>query len=44
MIATQYRFPLPADYDMAIIDRRIADRGHLTDDRFRYKKQNRGLM
>jgi hypothetical protein len=31
MIAMQYRFPLPADYDMAIIDRRIADRGHLTD-------------
>lgn len=31
MIAMQYRFPLPADYDMAIIDQRIADRGHLTD-------------
>ena len=31
MIAMQYRFPLPADYDMAIIDRRIADRGNLTD-------------
>jgi hypothetical protein len=31
MIAMQYRFPLPADYDMAIIDRRIADRGHLTE-------------
>jgi len=31
MIAMQYRFPLPADYDMAIIDRRIADKGHLTD-------------
>jgi hypothetical protein len=27
----QYRFPLPADYDMGIIDRRIADKGHLTD-------------
>lgn len=23
MIAMQYNFPLPADYDMAIIDRRI---------------------
>ena len=31
MIAMQYRFPLPADYDMAMIDRRIADKGHLTD-------------
>ena len=31
MIAMQYRFPLPADYDMAIIDRRIADKAHLTD-------------
>ena len=31
MIAMQYRFPLPADYDMAIIDRRIADKGHSTD-------------
>jgi hypothetical protein len=31
MIAMQYRIPLPADYDMAIIRQRIADRGHLTD-------------
>lgn len=31
MIAMQYRIPLPADYDMAIIRRRIAERGHLTD-------------
>lgn len=31
MIAMQYGFTLPADYDMAIIDRRIAERGHLTD-------------
>jgi hypothetical protein len=31
MIAMHYRFPLPADYDMAIIDRRIADKGQLTD-------------
>jgi len=31
MIAMQYRFALPADYDMAIIDRRIADKGHLMD-------------
>jgi hypothetical protein len=28
----QYRITLPADYDMAIIRQRIADRGHLTDD------------
>lgn len=32
MIAMQYSFTLPADYDMAIIDRRIAERGHLLDD------------
>jgi hypothetical protein len=31
MIAMHYRFPLPADYDMGIIDRRIAEKGHLTD-------------
>jgi len=31
MIAMHYRLPLPADYDMAIIDRRIADKGCLTD-------------
>lgn len=31
MIAMQYRIPLPADYDMRIIQRRIAERGHLTD-------------
>lgn len=31
MIAMHYRFPLPADYDMAIIDRRIADKGRFTD-------------
>lgn len=31
MIAMHYRFPLPADYDMAIIDHRIADKGHFTD-------------
>jgi len=31
MIAMQYSFTLPADYDMAIIDRRIADKGRLTD-------------
>ncbi|OWW18311.1 DUF4865 family protein [Noviherbaspirillum denitrificans] len=31
MIAMQYSLVLPADYDMAIIDRRIAERGHLTD-------------
>lgn len=31
MIAMQYSFILPADYDMAIIDRRIAEKGHLLD-------------
>jgi hypothetical protein len=31
MIAMQYSFVLPADYDMAIIDRRIAERGRFTD-------------
>ena len=32
MIAMQYGFTLPADYDMAIIRRRIAEKGHLLDD------------
>jgi len=32
MITMQYRIVLPADYDMEIIRRRIAERGHLTDD------------
>jgi len=31
MIAMQYSLLLPADYDMDIIDRRIAERGHSTD-------------
>jgi hypothetical protein len=31
MIAMQYSFDLPADYDMSIIRRRIEERGHLTD-------------
>jgi len=31
MIAMQYSITLPADYDMAIIDRRIAEKGHLMD-------------
>lgn len=31
MLTMQYRIGLPADYDMAIIRRRIAERGHLTD-------------
>jgi len=31
MIAMQYSLVLPADYDMAIIERRIAGRGHATD-------------
>jgi hypothetical protein len=31
MIAMQYSFTLPSDYDMAIIDRRIRDKGPLLD-------------
>jgi hypothetical protein len=31
MLAMQYEIPLPADYDMAVIRRRIADKGHLLD-------------
>ncbi|HJV49919.1 MAG TPA: DUF4865 family protein [Noviherbaspirillum sp.] len=31
MIAMQYGFVLPADYDMTIIDRRIAEKGRFTD-------------
>lgn len=31
MLAMQYRFVLPADYDMAIIRQRIRERGHLLD-------------
>lgn len=31
MIAMQYAFILPADYDMTVIDRRIRDRGPLLD-------------
>jgi hypothetical protein len=31
MIAMQYNFALPADYDMVIIDRRIAEKGSFTD-------------
>lgn len=31
MIAMQYSLVLPADYDMGIIDRRIADKGSFTD-------------
>ena len=31
MIAMQYSFTLPADYDMEIIDRRVRERGHTTD-------------
>lgn len=31
MIAMQYSFVFPADYDMSIIDRRISERGHFTD-------------
>jgi hypothetical protein len=32
MMTMQYRISLPADYDMDIIRRRIAERGYLTDD------------
>ncbi|MBB5572931.1 MULTISPECIES: DUF4865 family protein [Rhizobium] len=31
MIAMQYSFTLPADYDMAILDRRIRDKGPMLD-------------
>lgn len=31
MLAMQYSFVLPADYDMAVIRQRIADKGHLLD-------------
>jgi hypothetical protein len=31
MIAMQYSFPLPADYDMAIVRRRIAEKGAMLD-------------
>ncbi|MDH2432082.1 DUF4865 family protein [Pokkaliibacter sp. MBI-7] len=31
MIAMNYRFVLPADYDMAVIRQRIASKGHLLD-------------
>lgn len=31
MIAMQYSFTLPSDYDMAIIDRRIRDKGPMLD-------------
>lgn len=31
MLATQYAIPLPADYDMTVIRRRVAERGHLLD-------------
>jgi hypothetical protein len=39
MIAMQYSFTLPADYDMDIIDRRIRDKGPLLDGfpRLRFK-------
>ena len=39
MIAMQYSFALPADYDMSIIDRRIRERGPLLDGfpRLRFK-------
>ncbi len=39
MIAMQYSFSLPADYDMGIIERRIRDKGPMTDgfSRLRFK-------
>ncbi|MEV4568163.1 DUF4865 family protein [Nonomuraea sp. NPDC049419] len=33
MYAKQYEITLPADYDMTIIRKRVADRGHLLADR-----------
>jgi hypothetical protein len=32
MYLMQYEIVLPADYDMAIIERRVAERGMATDD------------
>ncbi|MEZ5501612.1 MAG: DUF4865 family protein [Halioglobus sp.] len=32
MIAMQYSFGLPADYDMSIIERRVKEKGHALDD------------
>jgi len=32
MIAMQYSFVLPADYDMSIVKRRVDEKGHLLDD------------
>ncbi|HET8708049.1 MAG TPA: DUF4865 family protein [Pseudomonadales bacterium] len=32
MIAMQYSFGLPADYDMSIVERRIKEKGHALDD------------
>jgi hypothetical protein len=32
MYAMQYEVDLPADYDMRVIDRRVASRGHRTDE------------
>lgn len=39
MLAMQYGFALPADYDMGIVRRRIAEKGHLLDHfpRLRFK-------
>ena len=39
MLAMQYGFVLPADYDMGIVRRRIAEKGHLLDQfpRLRFK-------
>jgi hypothetical protein len=31
MIAMQYNFTLPADYDMSIIERRVKEKGHFLD-------------
>lgn len=31
MLATQYSIALPADYDMSVIRKRVAERGHLLD-------------
>lgn len=31
MIAMQYSFTLPADYDMSIVDRRVKEKGHALD-------------
>lgn len=43
MIAMQYSMLLRADYDMSIIDRRIAEKGHLIRCTLRHSGNNSHL-